>query len=94
MTTTEPLAPFQWLDVCESRGDELLGAIFSMPFFRGLDPAELMRRFSRSQESDIGELDGKICAFVHKRDDEADGSHVSVFQVGEWYVTIEPRGWR
>src|SRR5690606_8976135 len=61
MTTSTPLTQFQWLNVSESSGGGELGVIFSVAFFRGLDPAEVVRRFSRGessgQESDFGGLE-------------------------------------
>ncbi|WP_344841500.1 DUF6461 domain-containing protein [Nonomuraea dietziae] len=64
MTTTDPLAPFQWLNVSENDGGGgPLGVIFSVAFFSGLDPAEVVRRFGRGedsgQESDFDGLDDK-----------------------------------
>ncbi|MEV4567959.1 hypothetical protein AB0K12_29675 [Nonomuraea sp. NPDC049419] len=41
-----PLAPFRWLSVPEVRGGGPLGFIFSVAFFRGLTPAEVVRRFT------------------------------------------------
>jgi len=97
MTTTDPLAPFQWLNVSESNGGGPLDVIFSVAFFRGLDPAEVVRRFSRGQdsgqESDFAELDDKAYEFVEKTDGGDGGGHVGVFQAGEWCVAIEPLGW-
>lgn len=93
MTTTDPLAPFQWLNV--SKGYGRLGAIFSVAFFRGPDPVEVVRRFSRGedsgQESDFEELDDKACEYVST--DGGEGGHVGVFQAGEWCVAVEPYGW-
>ncbi|SDM49097.1 hypothetical protein [Nonomuraea jiangxiensis] len=45
------MAPFQWLNVSESQVGGPLGVIFSVAFFRGLDPAEVMRRFSLGEHS-------------------------------------------
>ncbi|WP_327587970.1 hypothetical protein OHA25_13930 [Nonomuraea sp. NBC_00507] len=40
MTTTDPLSPFQWLNVSENEGGCPLGVIFSVAFFcaKGLRP--------------------------------------------------------
>ncbi|WP_433356068.1 DUF6461 domain-containing protein [Microtetraspora malaysiensis] len=96
MTTTDPLAPFQWLNVSENEGGGALGVIFSVAFFRGLDPAEVVRRFSRGEDSgqelDFDGLDDKVYEFV-ETDGGDGGGYVGVFQAGEWCVAIEPRGW-
>ncbi|MFG1946182.1 DUF6461 domain-containing protein [Nonomuraea sp. NPDC048826] len=95
MTAPDPLAPFQWLNTSESGNP--LGEIFSVAFFRGLDPAEVVRRFSRGQdsgqESDFDGLDDKAYEFVEETDGGDGGGYVGVFQAGEWCVAIEPYGW-
>ncbi|MEU7896035.1 DUF6461 domain-containing protein [Nonomuraea sp. NPDC049152] len=81
----------------ESEGGGPLGVIFSVAFFRGLDPAEVVLRFSRGedsgQESDFGGLDDKAFEFVGETDGGDGGGHVGVFRAGEWCVAIEPYGW-
>ncbi|WP_345570764.1 DUF6461 domain-containing protein [Nonomuraea rosea] len=97
MTTTDPLASFQWLNMPEGAGGGPLDVIFSVAFFRGLDPAQVVRRFSRGddsgQESDFDGLDEKALEFVHETHGGDGGGHVGVFQAGEWCVAIEPYGW-
>ncbi|MEU6714010.1 DUF6461 domain-containing protein [Nonomuraea sp. NPDC046802] len=97
MATTDPLAPFQWLNVSESEGGGPLDVIFSVAFFRGLDPAEVVRRFSlgedSGQESDFGGLDEKAGEFVEETEGGDGGGYVGIFQVGEWCVVVEPHGW-
>ncbi|MGW4773603.1 DUF6461 domain-containing protein [Nocardia sp. NPDC004278] len=93
MTTSDPLAPFQWLH----GGDCLLGEIFTVAFFRGLDPSEVVRRFSRGedhgQESGFDELMEQASEFSIKTGGGSGGGTVGVVQVGEWSVAIEPIGW-
>lgn len=64
MTKTDLLAPFQWLNVSESQGGPL-GVVFSVAFLRGLEPAEVVRRFSLGEhfgeEADFDALDEKAC---------------------------------
>ncbi|WP_214322600.1 DUF6461 domain-containing protein [Nonomuraea sediminis] len=96
--TTDPLAPFQWLNLPEGEGGGgPLGVIFSVAFFRGLDAAGVVRRFSRGQdsgqESDFGGLDEKAYEFISRTDGGDGGGYVGVFQAGEWCVAIEPYGW-
>ncbi|MEV0150297.1 MULTISPECIES: DUF6461 domain-containing protein [unclassified Nonomuraea] len=97
MTATDPLAPFQWLNVSEDDGGGPLGVIFSVAFFRGLDPAEVVRRFSRGEdsgeESDFDGLDEKSYEFVDETEGGDGGGYIGVFQAGEWCVAIEPNGW-
>jgi hypothetical protein len=98
MTTTDLLAPFQWLSVSESEGGGPLGVIFSVAFFRGLDLAEVVRRFScgedSGQKSDFGGLNEKASEFVETAGRGGyGGGYVGVFQAGEWCVAIEPFGW-
>ncbi|MER6574162.1 DUF6461 domain-containing protein [Nonomuraea sp. NPDC001023] len=96
MTTSDPLAPFQWLNLAEGSGGAL-SVIFSVAFFRGLDPAEVMRRFSRGdssgQESNFRGLEDKAYEFVLETDGGLGGGYVGVFKTGEWCVAIEPHGW-
>ncbi|MFC5827844.1 DUF6461 domain-containing protein [Nonomuraea insulae] len=97
MTTTDPLAPFEWLNLPEGQGGGPLGVIFSVAFLRGLDPVEVVRRFSRGadsgQESDFDGLHDRALEFVQETDGGAGGGHVGVLQAGEWCVAIEPFGW-
>ncbi|QFY09190.1 hypothetical protein GBF35_23225 [Nonomuraea phyllanthi] len=97
MTTTDPLAPFQWLNVSENEGGGALGVIFSMAFLRGLEPAEVVRRFSlgehSGEEADFGILSERVYEFVEETHGGEGGGHVGVLQAGEWCVAIEPFGW-
>ncbi|MFI6996617.1 DUF6461 domain-containing protein [Nocardia sp. NPDC050175] len=96
MATTDPLAPFQWLNASESQADPL-GVIFSVGFFRNLDPSEVVRRFSNGddsgQESDFEELNDRMVEFLGKTVGADGGGHVGVFRAGAWSVAIEPDGW-
>ncbi len=96
VATTDPLAPFQWLDASESQADPL-GEIFSVGFFRNLDPSEVVRRFSKGddsgQESDFEELNDRMVEFLGKTGGGHGGGHVGVFRAGAWSVAIEPCGW-
>lgn len=93
MTSSDPLAPFRWLH----DGDSLLEDIFTVAFFRGLEPSEVVRRFSRGedhgQESDFAGLMDQATEFSIKTDGGYGGGTVGVLQVGEWSVAIEPMGW-
>ncbi|KZM74565.1 DUF6461 domain-containing protein [Nocardia terpenica] len=93
MTSSDPLAPFRWLH----DGDCLLGEIFTVAFFRGLDPSEVVRRFSRGedhgQESGFARLMEQATEFSIETGGGSGGGAVGVVQVGEWSVAIEPIGW-
>ncbi|MED7924567.1 DUF6461 domain-containing protein [Nonomuraea sp. LP-02] len=96
MTMIDPLAPFQWLAAPECRPSPL-NVIFSVAFFRRLDPVKVVRRFSRGEdlgkESDFAGLDEAAQEFVDRGDGGDGGGHVGVFQEGEWSVAVEPIGW-
>jgi Family of unknown function (DUF6461) len=96
MTTTDFFAPFQWLNVSESERGRL-GVIFSVAFFSGLDPVEVVHRFSRGedsgQESDFAGLNAKAFEFVNRTGGGYGGGYVGVFQAGKWCMAIEPHGW-
>ncbi|MFI0366442.1 DUF6461 domain-containing protein [Actinomadura sp. 1N219] len=97
MTATDVLAPFQWLNVREGEGGGWLGVTFSVAFFRGLDVTEVVRRFSRGEdsghESDFSGLSEKTHEFVDRTAGGYGGGYVGVFPAGEWWVAIEPHGW-
>lgn len=96
MKTTDPLAPFQWLNASESQAGPL-GVIFSVALFRNLDPPEVVRRFSNGgaagQESDFEELNDRMVEFLGKTGGGEGGGYVGVFRAGAWSVAIEPCGW-
>lgn len=96
MTTADPLAPFQWLHARDG-DDRRLGEIFTVSFFRGLDPAEVVRRFSRGedqgQEAGFDELGERVSKFCFENGGGSGGGHVGVVQLGEWSVAIELFGW-
>ncbi|MEU4517013.1 DUF6461 domain-containing protein [Nonomuraea wenchangensis] len=96
MTTIDPLAPFRWLAASDFPSNPL-NDIFSVAFFRGLDPVEVVRRFSRGEdsgvESDFAGLNEAAWEFVDGGDGGDGGGHVGVFREGEWCVAVEPMGW-
>ncbi|MEU7140902.1 DUF6461 domain-containing protein [Nocardia sp. NPDC046473] len=96
MATIDPLAPFQWLNAFENQADPL-GEIFSVGFFRNLAPSQVVRRFSKGddsgQESDFEELNDRMVEFLGKTGGGHGGGHVGVFRAGVWSVAIEPVGW-
>ncbi|WP_223190942.1 hypothetical protein [Nonomuraea terrae] len=98
MTTTGLLAPFQWLNVSENAGGGPLGVIYSVAFLRGLDPAEVVRRFSRGedsgQESDFGGLNDKAYEFINKTGGGNGGGYVGVFDpASDRWPSSPTAGW-
>lgn len=97
MTTADLLEPFQWLNVSEDDGGGLLGVIFSVAYFRGVDPAEVVRRFScgegSGRESNFGDLQDRARQFVEETEGGDGGGYVGVVEAGEWCVVVEPDGW-
>ncbi|MBF6328900.1 DUF6461 domain-containing protein [Nocardia transvalensis] len=95
MTTSDPLAPFQWLLTHDGRHCPL-DEIYTVAFFRGLKPSEVVRRFSRGedhgQESSFDELMEQATENASISGGSGGGT-VGVVQVGEWSVAIEPMGW-
>lgn len=93
MTTSDLLAPFRWLH----GGDCRLGEIFTVAFFRGLDPSEVVRRFSRGEdhgkESGFDGLMEQASEFCIETGGGSGGGAVGVVRVGAWSVAIEPIGW-
>ncbi|CRY74842.1 hypothetical protein SAMN05421776_101265 [Nocardia farcinica] len=95
MTTSDPVAPFEWLLTHDGRRCPL-DEIYTVAFFRGLDPSEVVRRYSR------GEDHGQEASFDELMEQAAEnsslpgrsgGGTVGVVRVGEWSVAIEPDGW-
>lgn len=83
------LVPFRWLEASPGVGDreDLLGEIFCVSFFRGLEPAEVLRRFGTGrtgQETTFHELRVKVWESVGVGND----------YVGEWGVAVEPEGFQ
>lgn len=96
--TIDGLAPFHWLNLPESDGGgPPLGVIFSVAYFRGLDAAEVARRFSHGTDpgtvTDFGGLVERVRRFVEETAGCHGGGHVGIVEAGEWCVAVEPHGW-
>jgi hypothetical protein len=90
---TDPLAPFRWLAASPGQLGEVLDDVFCVSFFRGLEPAEVLRRFGAREpgrELAFYELQVKVWESTEMTDD----NYVGVVQVGEWSVAVEPRGFQ
>nr|WP_280496304.1 DUF6461 domain-containing protein [Nocardia farcinica] len=94
MTTSDPVAPFEWLLTHDGRRCPL-DEIYTVAFFRGLDPSEVVRRYSR------GEDHGQEASFDELMEQAAEnsslpgrsgGGTVGVVRVGEWSVGKETGG--
>lgn len=95
MTAVAALTPFRWLSVSEERGGSALGFIFSVAFFRGLTPAEVVRRFTGDAGLRTGYdgLNERVQEFLDATDGGDGGGYVGVVAAGGWSVAIEPYGW-
>ncbi|MEO3796367.1 DUF6461 domain-containing protein [Nonomuraea sp. B10E15] len=95
--TNDPLAPYRWLQAADGDPGNPLGDIFCVSFFRGLGPAEVLRRFGPAEppgrEMGFAELDEEVHAFVEETAGGDGGGHVGVVPLGEWSVAIELWGW-
>lgn len=102
---TEILERFGWLDAAEHRCP--LGGIFTVSFFRGVGPGEVLHRFGAPaagrRRMSFGELCGRVGGFlsggagaegrVHPPAGGTGGGYVGVRQSGEWSVALELSGW-
>jgi hypothetical protein len=95
--TTDPLAHFRWLQASEADAANPLGGIYCVSFFRGLEPAEVLRRFGPAgppgREMSFAELDKQVFEFVQETGCGECGGHVAAIPAGEWCVAVELWGW-
>ncbi|MFG3438939.1 DUF6461 domain-containing protein [Nonomuraea sp. NPDC047897] len=88
----DPLAPFRWL----CRDDHWWSEIFCVSFLRGVEPAEVVRRFggtATGRHAEFDEFEDLVSHFLHTTDGGEGSGHVGAVEVGEWCVAIEPSGW-
>ncbi|MEV0145727.1 MULTISPECIES: DUF6461 domain-containing protein [unclassified Nonomuraea] len=103
---TDPLAPFRWLAVPAGHEDDLFDEIFCVSFLRGLEPAEVLRRFAepearqgtpqgplQGREMSLDEYGHRAFAFGDRYGGSRGGGHVGVVQAGDWCVALELLGW-
>ncbi|MEV4549086.1 DUF6461 domain-containing protein [Nonomuraea wenchangensis] len=93
--TIDALAPFRWLrSSCGDRGD-VLGEIYCVTLLRGLDPAEVLRRFGArtSTQMSFDELDLAVCDFTMATGGGEGGGWVGVIAAGDGCAAVEPMGW-
>ncbi|NLU74484.1 hypothetical protein HCC61_17670 [Streptomyces sp. HNM0575] len=92
---SDPLEDLRWLDAAEGRCP--LGGIFSVSFFHGLGPAEVLRRFGAAPS---GEPDGghgphgrppTLGTLCERAGDG--GGFVGAMRTGEWTAAVELCGW-
>ncbi|MFD0904105.1 DUF6461 domain-containing protein [Actinomadura sediminis] len=85
----DPLAPFHWLD---EHGD-VLDDIFCVSFFRGLAPADVLRRFgpdgTAGREMSFADLSETVAEFVASTSGGTGGGHVGVVRANGWSVAVE-----
>ncbi|RFU40225.1 hypothetical protein DZF91_18275 [Actinomadura logoneensis] len=89
---TAAISPFRWLS-----GNSALGEIFCVSFFRGLTPAEVLRRFgpegATNRAMNMRDLWELVDEYTHLSRGGNGGGYVGVLQAGEWSVALEPLGW-
>jgi hypothetical protein len=89
---SDSLERFRWLDVAE--GHCPLGEIFSVSFFRGLAPEEVLCRFGSGAASGSAGTEapptslGALC----ERAGDA-GGFIGALAAGDWSVAVELCGW-
>ncbi|MEV0201833.1 DUF6461 domain-containing protein [Nonomuraea sp. NPDC050691] len=102
---TDLLAPYRWLAVPAGHKDNLFDEIFCLSFLRGLEPAEVLRRFATPearQGAPQESLQGRVMSldeYGHAAFEFGDryggalgGGHVGVVQAGDWCVALELYG--
>jgi hypothetical protein len=95
--TNDLLTPYRWLQKADGSPHNPLGDIYCVSFFRGLDPAEVVRRFGGGEEAGremtFRELDEAVFEFVDETDGGDGGGYVGVVEAGGWSMAVELWGW-
>ena len=93
--TIEALTPFRWLQSPYGGRGNLLGEIYCVTLLRGLDPAEVLRRFGArtSTQMSFAELGLAVSDFTVATEGGAGGGYVGVVPTGDGCAAVEPYGW-
>ncbi|NUT04738.1 MAG: hypothetical protein HOV76_14760 [Hamadaea sp.] len=93
--TIDELTPFRWLQPPYGDQGDLLGEIYCVTLLRGLDPAEVLRRFGArtSTEMTFAELDLAVSDFTMVTGGGEGGGYVGVVATGDGCAAVEPSGW-
>ncbi|MFD1539394.1 DUF6461 domain-containing protein [Nonomuraea guangzhouensis] len=93
--TIDALTPFRWLQPPYGDRGNLLGEIYCVTLLRGLDPAEVLRRFGArtSTQMSFAELRLAVSDFTVATDGGDGGGYVGVVATGDGCAAVEPYGW-
>jgi hypothetical protein len=91
----DALAPFRWLQPLYGDRGDLLGEIYCVTLLRGLDPAEVLRRFGArtSTQMSFADLELAVSDFMMVTGGGEGGGHVGVVATGDGCAAVEPSGW-
>ncbi|QFG23378.1 DUF6461 domain-containing protein [Actinomadura sp. WMMB 499] len=85
----DPLAPYRWVD----RPENVLEEVFSVSFFRGLTPSEVLFRFAAPDAAGEEVAFPELWDLGDEHPLESEGGHVGVVQANGWSVAVELGGW-
>ncbi|MGJ6968632.1 DUF6461 domain-containing protein [Streptosporangium sp. G11] len=93
--TIDALTPFRWLQPPYGDRGDLLGEIYCVTLVRGLDPAEVLRRFGArtSTQMSFADLELAVSDFTMVTEGGEGGGYVGVVATDDGCAAVEPFGW-